>query len=212
MTLTSHSFSVRSRTLGSLTSGIAATFANIFWGWFYDLQVFRRPTLAKICWFFFVVLMLGSFGWQVANEKLYGGSNPRVTLDWDNPGFGRGFASMVILRFLNESHYMFVYWLIGAFFDDLPTLSLAVGIMRSFESLGSCIAFGIGASKVSPMVNLIIAFAMFGLTIPATSGVVFLVPERPVQVRKIDDGAASEEETIPVVVAKAAEAVDGPRA
>jgi len=206
------SFSVRSRTLGSLTSGVAATFANIFWGWFYDIQVFRRPTLAKICWFFFVVLMLGTFGWQVANEKLYGSSNPRVTLDWDNPGFGRGFASVVILRFLNESHYMFVYWLIGAFFDDLPTLSLAVGIMRSFESLGSCIAFGIGASKVAPMVNLIIAFAMFGLTIPATSAVVFLVPERPVHVRKVEDDATSEEETKPVVVAKTAEAIDGPRA
>jgi len=37
------------RTLGSLTLGIAATFANIFWGWFYDLKRFKRPTLAKIC-------------------------------------------------------------------------------------------------------------------------------------------------------------------
>lgn len=177
-------FSVRARTLGSLTSGIAATFANIFWGWFYDLQYFSRPTLAKICWFFFVVLMLATFGWQVANEKLYGDSSPRITLDWDNAGFGRGFASMVILRFLNGSHYMFVYWVIGSFFDDLETLTLAVGIMRSFESLGSCIAFGIGASTVSPMVNLIIAFAMFGLTIPATSLAVFLVPERPPHLRK----------------------------
>ncbi|KAK5661147.1 hypothetical protein OQA88_11038 [Cercophora sp. LCS_1] len=203
-------FSVRSRTLGSLTSGIAATFANIFWGWFYDLKRFRRPTLAKACWFFFVILMLGTFGWQVNNEYVYAASEPRVTLDWDLPGFGRGFASMVILRFLNESHYMFVYWLIGAFFDDLETLTLAVGIMRSFESLGSCIAFGIGAAKVTPMVNLVIAFAMFGLTIPATSWVVYLVPERPVHLRKEVEGETSEEEVSPVVVSKAAEAVDGP--
>lgn len=94
------SFSVRARTLGALVSGVAATFANIFWGWFYDLKYFRRPTLAKVCWAFFVVCMLGSFGWQVSNEKLYGDSNPRVTLDWDNPGFGRGFASMVFLRYV----------------------------------------------------------------------------------------------------------------
>lgn len=65
--------------------------------------------LAKICWFFFVVLMLATFGWQAANEKLYGDSNRRVTLDWENTGFCHGFASMVILRFLNESHYRFVY-------------------------------------------------------------------------------------------------------
>ncbi|AEO60774.1 hypothetical protein MYCTH_2120748 [Thermothelomyces thermophilus ATCC 42464] len=184
-------FSVRARTLGSLVSGVSATFANIFWGWFYDLKRFSRPTLAKICWFFFVLGMLGTFGWQVSNEKLYGDSNPRVTLDWENPGFGRGFASMVILRFLNESHYMFVYWIVGAFFDDIETLTLAVGLVRTFESVGSSIAFGIGASSVSPMVNLIIAFAMFGFTIPATSLVVFLVPERPVDLRKEESEASS---------------------
>jgi hypothetical protein len=200
------SFSVRARTLGALVSGIVATAANIFWGWFYDLKYFSRPTLAKLCWMFFVVCMLGTFGWQVANEKLYGDSNPRVTLDWENPGFGRGFGSMVILRyvpsrlqcapshcprtpanshrFLNESHYMYVYWIVGAFFDDIETLTLAVSLVRTFESIGSSVSFGIGASAVSPMVNLVIAFAMFGLTIPATSVVVFMVPERPLDLRK----------------------------
>lgn len=93
-----HNFSVRARTLAALVSGIVATLANIFWGWFYDLKFFRRPTLAKICWSFFVLSMLGVFSLQVANEKLYGDSNPRVTLDWGNPGFGRGFVSMIILR------------------------------------------------------------------------------------------------------------------
>ncbi|KAK4041632.1 hypothetical protein C8A01DRAFT_14658 [Parachaetomium inaequale] len=188
-------FSVRARTLGSLVSGVAATLANIFWGWFYDLKYFSRPTLAKACWLFFVVTMLGSFGWQVANEKLYGDSNPRVTLDWENPGFGRGFASMVILRFLNESHYMYVYWIVGAFFDDLESLTLAVSLVRTFESVGSSVSFGIGAAAVSPMVNLVIAFAMFGITIPATSWVVFMVPERPVDLRKDDDGPSLGEES-----------------
>ncbi|KAK0636766.1 hypothetical protein B0T17DRAFT_89572 [Bombardia bombarda] len=207
-------FSVRARTLGSLTSGIAATFANIFWGWFYDLKVFKRPTIAKITWAFFVVLMLGSFGWQTANEQLYSHSVPRVTLDWENPGFGRGFASMVIMRFLNESHYMFVYWIIGTFFDDIETLTLAVGIVRSFESVGSCLAFGIGASSASPMVNLILAFAMFGLTIPATSLVVFMVPERPVVLRSGENGMieSSEGDIKPAEVIKVAGGIDGPRA
>jgi hypothetical protein len=91
-------FSVRARTLGSLTSGVAATVANIFWGWFYDTKFFSRPTLAKVTWGVFSVVMLGLFGWQVANEKLYGGS--AVTLDWDLPGFGRGFAVNVLFRYV----------------------------------------------------------------------------------------------------------------
>ena len=99
---------------------------------------------------------------------------------------------------MNESHYMFAYWIVGTFTDDLETLTLIVGIIRSFESIGAAIAFGIGAAQVSPMVNLIIAFVMFSLIIPSTSYLVFLVPERPVDGReeveageKEDDGSTS---------------------
>ncbi len=87
---------------------------------------------------------------------------------------------------MNESHYMFTYWLMGTFFDDLETLTLSVGIVRSFESIGSCLAFGIGAAKVKPMVNLIISFVMFAITIPATSWAVYLVPERPTAVVELE--------------------------
>lgn len=86
---------------------------------------------------------------------------------------------------------MFVYWIIGAFFDDLETLTLAVGIVRSFESVGSCLSFGIGAAKVDPMVNLIVAFAMFVITVPSTTFAVLLVPERPEEA-KLADGASDQ--------------------
>lgn len=179
-------FSVRARTLGALTSGLAATAANIFWGWFYDLKYFRRPVLARITWFSFATIMLALFGWQVANEKRYSEAVPKVTLDWTSPEFGRAFAVNVLFRFMNESHYMFVYWIIGTFYDDLESLTLAVGIVRSFESVGSCLSFGIGAAQVAPMVNLIVAFVMFGITVPATSAVVFMVPEYPVDLTTVD--------------------------
>ncbi|KAK1997667.1 MFS general substrate transporter [Colletotrichum falcatum] len=207
-------FSVRARTLGGLTSGIAASAANVFWGWFYDLKCFSRPQLAKITWASSSVIMLGLFSWQVANEKLYEDTVPRTTLDWNFPGFGRGFAVNVLFRFMNESHYMFVYWLMGAFFDDIETLTLGVGLVRSFESIGACLSFGIGAVKVSPMVNLVVAFVMFTVCIPATSWVVSLVPERPLDNAKtsqdntsIEDNKAAD----PVIVSTAAAATDAPR-
>ncbi|GME48616.1 hypothetical protein GTA08_BOTSDO06426 [Neofusicoccum parvum] len=184
-------FSVRARALGALSSGLAATAANIVWGWFYDLKIFSRPTLAKFTWSIFSVIMLALFAWQVANENLYANASPKVTLDWSNPGFGRGFAVNVLFRFMNESHYMFVYWILGTYFDDMETLTLAVGLMRSFESIGSCLSFGVGAAKVEPMVNLIIAFVMFGITIPSTFAATFLVPERPVDLRKPEEDASS---------------------
>lgn len=102
---------------------------------------------------------------------------------------------------------MFVYWILGAFNNDLETLTLTVGIVRSFESVGSCLSFGIGAAKVSPMVNLVIAFVMFGITVPATSWVVFLVPERPADINKLEsdweENEAGVNEIPPPVVTKA---------
>ncbi|KAL6410926.1 DUF895 domain membrane protein [Ilyonectria robusta] len=92
-------FSVRSRALASLTSGIAATFANIFWGWFFDLKTFSRPQLARITWCFLGIFMTALFGWQFAMELEYRKADPPVTLDWDLPGFGRGFAVQVLLRY-----------------------------------------------------------------------------------------------------------------
>lgn len=89
---------------------------------------------------------------------------------------------LTLTSFMNESHYMFVYWIIGTFNNDIETLTLTVGIVRSFESLGSAVAFGLGAANgVSPMANLLVAFVMFVICIPTTSLVVFEVPEHPVE-------------------------------
>lgn len=107
---------------------------------------------------------------------------------------------------------MFVYWIIGSFFDDLETLTLAVGVVRSFESIGSCLSYGVGAAKVKPMTNLIVAFVMFVITIPSTYMATLLVPERPVDDSKrvAADDSSIGETVDPVVVSKAADAVDGP--
>lgn len=108
---------------------------------------------------------------------------------------------------MNESHYMFVYWILGTFFDDIETLTLAVGLMRSFKSVGSAMSFGIGAVKVKPMVNLIVAFVMFSITIPSTFSVVWLVPERPVDARKefSDDESLETDKGNLAVIATAAD-------
>lgn len=99
-------FSVRSRALASLTSGVAATAANVFWGWFFDLKYFSRPQLARFTWAFLAVTMTALFGWQFAMEMEYRSANPHVTLDWALPGFGRGFAVQVLLRYVLYSTCM----------------------------------------------------------------------------------------------------------
>lgn len=85
---------------------------------------------------------------------------------------------------MNESHYVFVYWLVGTFFNDVETLTLSVGIIRSFESIGSSVSFGLGAAKISPMANLIVAFVLFAFCIVPTAFLTWEVPEHPTDIRK----------------------------
>lgn len=81
--------------------------------------------------------------------------------------------------YIFESHYIFVYWIVGTFDADVETITLSVGIVRAFESVGSALAFGIGAARVQPMVNLTIAFVAFAVCIVPTYMVTFMVPDHP---------------------------------
>lgn len=170
-------FSVRARTLGSLGAGIAAAMADFFWGWFLDLKVLGRPRAARITTVLFSVVMLGLFGWQIANEDLYSGEN--ASIDWTSPGFGRALAVNTLFRFMNESSIVLVFWLVGTFDSNIRTITLSVGILMAFESLGSTISNGLGAARIAPMTNLIVSFAVFVCSVPPTLIVAWMVPEQP---------------------------------
>lgn len=89
---------------------------------------------------------------------------------------------------------MFVYWLIGNLFDDIESLTLGVGVIRSVEYISSAVSFCLGAAKsVSPMANLVVAFAMFVFAVPATTWAVFLVLER-LEIAKLEDWSSSGDE------------------
>ena len=73
-----------------------------------------------------------------------------------NRGLGVGGSELVstdqvFVSFFNDSHFTFVYgyWCIGASFDDLETLTLAVG--RRSNNIASCVAFCIVVARVSPI-------------------------------------------------------------
>ncbi len=124
--------------------------------------------------------MLSLFGWQVSNERLYSSMHPDgVTIDWTSHNFGRAFAVNILFRFMNESHVVLVFWLVGAFHADLESVTLGVGLINGFEALGATIANGLGAARISPMVDLAVAAAVFVCSIPTTLLVAWMVPECP---------------------------------
>ena len=101
-------FSVRSRALGSFLTAIAGICGDIFTGLALDFKPWRRGTRAKVVWIFLVCLILSLWIWQTTNQVLYQKHNPK--LDWDSPGFGRGFAVYILWSFSSESLNAYLYW------------------------------------------------------------------------------------------------------
>ncbi|KAL4865480.1 hypothetical protein BDV12DRAFT_211053 [Aspergillus spectabilis] len=161
-------FSVRARTLLSLTSAVGMILGDFFWDRFLDAKLLGTRTTAKLTWIFFSAIMCSLLGWQFANEHFYASADPTPTFDWASPGFGRALTVNLLFAIMNESHYIFVYWLLGHFDKDVETLSLTVGLMRTFESLGATLAFAAGSARTTPVVQLIISFVMFAVAIPST--------------------------------------------
>ncbi len=94
-------YSVRSRTLGSLVSGVVATVANIFWGWFPGFEALEQAGPGRHRVFLRKPSCWRSSAGNSRTRSCTEDSLPKVTLDWENPGFGRGFTSMVLMGYVS---------------------------------------------------------------------------------------------------------------
>lgn len=78
-------------------------------------------------------------------------------------------------RFFYEVLQTYIYWLMaeikGAKGDG--DVARTTGILRSWESIGSTIAYAIGAVHVSNQTQMIVGFALWAGTVPFTLMAVF---------------------------------------
>jgi MFS family permease len=113
--------------------------------------------------------------WALLKEKrIYLLIPVLITFDWN-----RTYQGIYLTRYFTVRSRALMYWIVGTFDADVETITLSVGIVRAFESVGSALAFGIGAARVQPMVNLTIAFVAFAVCIVPTYMVTFMVPDHP---------------------------------
>jgi hypothetical protein len=176
--LTSY-FTVRTRTLASLVSGVVVTIADFGAGWFLDSQSLDRPTKAKCVVVSFSVFMVSLLAWQISNEYKYS-EESSTSIDWTSKEFGRAFTVHILVRFFNEAHVVAIFWFVGAFTSDPRAIASGCGLVNGFEALGSTISNAIGSSaKIAPRVNLWIAFALFAASIGPTVRVAWMVPKTP---------------------------------
>lgn len=87
------------------------------------------------------------------------------------------FAVYMMFRFWYEALQTYLYWQMGEIggegAQDKGGVARTTGILRSWESIGSTVAYAVGATGVSNMNQMILGFVLWGVTIPFTLWAIF---------------------------------------
>ncbi|KAF7195461.1 Notoamide biosynthesis cluster protein O' [Pseudocercospora fuligena] len=169
-------FTVRSRALASFLTAVVGALANISIGLILDLNHFSRPTKFKLVYIFVLIFVTASWTWNAIIEtKLSPMSDPPSLDLGDGAFFNSAFAVYMMFRFFYEVLQTYIYWLMaeikGAQRDG--DIARTTGILRSWQSIGSTIAYAVGATHWTNQNQMILGFALWGLTIPSTLLAVF---------------------------------------
>ncbi|KAL4784884.1 major facilitator superfamily domain-containing protein [Aspergillus varians] len=169
-------FTVRSRALASFLTAVVGVVANVTTGLILDLKCLSRGARSKLVYIFVLVFVTASWIWNAVTEtKLSRMDDPPAFDLGDGPFFNSAFTVYMFFKFFYEVLQTYIYWLMaeikGAQADG--DIARTTGILRSWESIGSTIAYAVGATHWSNLNQMILGFALWGFTIPFTLMAVF---------------------------------------
>ncbi|KAL4881749.1 MFS general substrate transporter [Aspergillus karnatakaensis] len=173
--LTSY-FTVRSRALASFLTAVVGATANIITGTILDLQYFSRATRSKAVYIVVLIFVTAAWTWNAVVETKLSNMSPPPAFDLgDGPFFNSAFTVYMFFKFFYEVLQTYIYWLMaeikGAQADG--DVARTTGILRSWESIGSTIAYAVGATHWPNRNQMALGFALWGATIPFTMLAVF---------------------------------------
>lgn len=92
-----------------------------------------------------MILIGGCWIWGVIIQNEY--THHKPALDWDDGGFGRGWALYIFWQINFSLTYNFGFWLIGFLAREPKEIVRYMSIARAAESAGQCISSGISSTS-----------------------------------------------------------------
>ena len=169
-------FTVRSRALASFLTAIIGALANILTGLVLDIKSFPRLAKSKAVYLFVLATVTASWIWMAIIQVRLSSMSEAPSFDiGDGAFFNSAFAVYLCFKFFYEILQTYVYWLMaeikGAQGDG--DIARTTGILRSWESIGSTIAYAVGATHWPNQNQMILGFALWAVTVPFTLLAVF---------------------------------------
>lgn len=90
-------------------------------------------------------LIGGCWAWGTVVQVGY--SRHKPSLDWDDDGFGRGWALYIFWSINFSLAYNYGFWLIGLMARGPKEVVRYMSVARAVEAAGQCIASGISSTS-----------------------------------------------------------------
>lgn len=196
-------FTVRSRALASFLTAVVGAAANMLTGIVLDLKFVSRNTRSKFVYVVVLVFVTAAWTWNaIVQTKLSRMEEPPSFDLGDGPFFNSAFTVYMFFKFFYEVLQTYIYWLMaeikGAQADG--DIARTTGILRSWESIGSTIAYAVGATHWPNLNQMILGFSLWGFTIPFTLLAVFGNWNRSEEIededREASSGSSVEEQSV----------------
>lgn len=169
-------FTVRARALASFLTAIMGFLANLTTGILLDMPRVSQAAKSRGVYIGLVVLITACWAWNAAIEADLSSRPTTPTFDLGGgAGAGSALAVYMLFRFLYEALQTYLYWLMGEARagDVAGDVARTTGILRSWESVGSTIAYVVGATHWSNLNQMILGFVLWGVTVPFTLAALF---------------------------------------
>ncbi|KAF4830551.1 UNC93-like protein 2 [Colletotrichum siamense] len=169
-------FTVRSRALASFLTAVVGAAANLITGAILDVKSLERSAKSKAVYLVILVFVTAAWIWNAVIEtRLSSMADPPSFDLGDGAFFNSAFTVYMFFKFFYEMLQTYIYWLMaeikGAQGDG--DIARTTGILRSWESIGSTIAYAVGATHWPNKNQMILGFTLWGVTIPFTLLAVF---------------------------------------
>lgn len=157
-------FSVRARALGSFLSGVVAAVGGNILGAYLDCKRFSLKTKARWAWAVIVTLQGAWWIWGTIITTEYRRTLP--SLDWSDPGFGRGFALFIFWIIGFQLNYMFLYFIVGNISDDEEEVIRITALLRGTESAVQAVSYGLASiSLFGEVGGTYLNFSLWGIAL-----------------------------------------------
>ncbi|KAK6062897.1 hypothetical protein SCUP515_12901 [Seiridium cupressi] len=203
-------FTVRSRALASFLTAVLSFGANLTTGLLLDMPRVSQAAKSRGVYIGVSVVITACWVWNaIVQVKLTG--EPSTTFDLGGGSFGgSAFAVYMFFRFFYEALQTYLYWLMGTVGQGEEKeghrhgdIARTTGILRSWESIGSTIAYVVGATHWPNLNQMILGFVLWFVTIPPTLVALYghWEPEKGVVEEETSpDSSSDEEQRAPVAV------------